>query len=86
MAISVQGLSGTGSPAGTVSFSEGEKMFGTAPLGGGTATVEIDNLPAGGFLPGNHTLNVTYDGDNSFQKSTQQFAFRVLPFPPFKHR
>jgi pro-kumamolisin-like protein/Big-like domain-containing protein len=83
MAISVQGLSGIGIPTGTLTFSEGVKVLGHAPLGSGTATVEIDNLPAGGFLPGNHTLNVTYDGDNSFQKSTQQFSFRVLPFPPF---
>jgi hypothetical protein len=83
MAISVQGLSGIGIPTGTLTFSEGDRLLGHAPLGSGTATVEIDNLPAGGFLPGNHTLNVAYDGDNSFQKSTQQFAFRVLPFPPF---
>jgi hypothetical protein len=83
MAISVQGASGIGIPTGTLTFSEGDRLLGHAPLGSGTATVEIDNLPAGGFLPGSHTLNVTYDGDNSFQKSTQQFAFRVLPFPPF---
>ncbi len=83
MAILVQGLSGMGSPTGTVSFSEGEKALGKAQLGSGTATVEIDKLSAGGFQPGDHTLNVTYDGDNSFQKSTQQFSFRVIPFPPF---
>src|ERR1700733_3070376 len=83
MAISVQGLSGVGTPTGTVSFSEGRRILGSVPLGSGTATAEIDNMTPGGFPPGNHTLNLTYSGDNSFQSSTQQFSFRVLPFPPF---
>jgi hypothetical protein len=83
MAISVQGLSGVGTPTGTVSFSEGGRIFGSVPLGSGTATAEIDNMTPGGFLPGSHTLNISYSGDNSFHPSTQQFSFRVLPFPPF---
>ena len=83
MAITVQGLSGIGNPTGAVTFSEGDKVLGRAPVASGNATVEIDNLAPGGFQPGNHTLNVNYDGDNSFQKSVQQFSFRVLPFPPF---
>jgi large repetitive protein len=83
MAISVQGLSGVGTPTGTVSFSEGGRIFGSVPLGSGTATAEIDNMLPGGFLPGSHTLNISYSGDNSFHPSTQQFSFRVLPFPPF---
>jgi len=83
MAISVQGLSGVGTPTGTVSFSEGARLLSSVPLGSGTATAEIDNITPGGFLPGNHTLNVSYSGDNSFKPSTQQFSFHVLPLPPF---
>ncbi len=60
---------GSGTPTGTITFKDGANSIGAAAIlpggGGGTATFTTNSLPVG-----NHTLNVTYNGDANFTGST----------------
>ena len=57
---------GTGTPTGTVTFSDGGSPIGTATLdASGTATITTSSLPAGA-----HTITASYGGDSNFSGST----------------
>jgi hypothetical protein len=49
---------GAGTPAGTVTFSEGETVLGTVQLSGGNASLSLKTL-----APGEHAVSATYSGD-----------------------
>ena len=63
----VDPASGTGTPTGTVTFSDGGSQIGTATLNsGGTATIA-----AGSALAlGRHAITASYGGDRNFAAST----------------
>ncbi len=65
---SVAPKSGTGTPSGTVDFSDGTTKLGSGTLNGQSpdqATFTTSALAAGG-----HTITATYSGDNAFTTST----------------
>jgi hypothetical protein len=64
MARLVAAATGAGTPSGTVAFTNGATMLGTATLSGGVAT--LDTTP---FLVGDHTLAAAYSGDDGFLAS-----------------
>jgi hypothetical protein len=49
---------GAGTPAGTITFREGEAVLGTVQLGGGNASLPLKSL-----APGEHAISATYSGD-----------------------
>jgi outer membrane autotransporter protein len=51
-------LSGGDAPTGTVAFSDGPTLLGTAPLSGHTATLTVSSLRSGA-----NTITATYSGD-----------------------
>jgi hypothetical protein len=55
---------GTGTPTGTVSFSEGKTTLAMAPLEAGIAKLAVGDLAVG-----EHTITVTYGGDAGFLAS-----------------
>jgi len=76
--INVQGNSGVGSASGTVAIQmDGKIALGTFPLnqggnvfaGFGGPLTGLEGLSSTGLLVGNHTLTVSYSGDNSFKPS-----------------
>lgn len=56
---------GSGTPTGTVTFSDGTTVLGTSTLSGGTATFTTSVLTAG-----SHSITATYTGDTNFGPST----------------
>ncbi|WP_408899589.1 beta strand repeat-containing protein [Nocardioides sp. R1-1] len=66
---------GAGGPTGTVTFTDGDTVLGTAPVGpstGGTAAVTVTTLDVG-----QHAVVATYDGDDSFTGSNGSTAQKV---------
>ncbi len=61
-----------GTPTGTVTFTEGQTILGSAPLAGGVATTNISTLGVGA-----HSITASYSSDNSFRASVS------TPFPQF---
>ena len=55
---------GTGTPTGTVTFSDGSTSIGSGMLSGGTATFTTSALTAG-----SHTITTSYGGDGNFRCS-----------------
>ena len=55
----------SGTPTGSVSFLDGNKVLGTTTLNSGTATLAITTLSVG-----THSLKVSYAGDTNFAVST----------------
>ncbi|HJZ37769.1 MAG TPA: Ig-like domain repeat protein [Solirubrobacterales bacterium] len=49
---------GAGTPAGTVTFREGETVLGTVQLSGGNASLSLKSL-----APGEHAITAAYSGD-----------------------
>jgi hypothetical protein len=49
---------GAGTPAGTITFSEGETVLGTVQLSGGSASLSLKSL-----APGEHAISAAYSGD-----------------------
>ena len=69
IAINLAGqYSGTGisTPSGTVSFSIGSGVTGTATISNGVATVAVPNTLA----PGTYTATITYGGDGNYNTAT----------------
>ncbi|WP_207708939.1 S-layer homology domain-containing protein, partial [Heliomicrobium gestii] len=66
--------SGAGTPTGTVSFSDGHILMGTASLSGGSASLSSMSLGIG-----SHTITAAYNGDSSFAESTGTIDVTVLP-------
>jgi large repetitive protein len=63
----VDPASGTGTPTGTVTFSDGGSQIGTATLNsGGTATIATGSALA----LGRHAITASYGGDRNFAAST----------------
>jgi uncharacterized repeat protein (TIGR03803 family) len=56
---------GSGTPTGTVAFSDGSTPLGTIALSGGSATVSTSSLSVG-----SHTITGTYSGDGNFMTSS----------------
>lgn len=61
------------SPGGTVSFYEGTTFLGSAPITGGTATVELIGLSRG-----SHTITATYSGDVTNAANSVSFPIKVV--------
>ncbi len=60
------GAAGTPTPGGTITFSDGTALLGSATLDStGTATLTINSLTAG-----SHTITATYGGDANFSKGS----------------
>lgn len=55
---------GAGTPAGTVTFSEGEAVLGVVQLAGINATLPLKTLP-----PGTHEITAAYSGDADYEPS-----------------
>ena len=55
---------GTGTPTGTVTFSEGEAVLTTVPLSG-----KVAKFPIKGLGPGTHEITATYSGDGNYEPS-----------------
>jgi hypothetical protein len=54
-----------GTPAGMVTFKDGTKLLGKAPLSGGQASLTTSSLSAG-----KHKISATYSGDSNFNPNT----------------
>jgi hypothetical protein len=65
---------GSGSPTGTVTFFEGDKVLGTAQVSGGQAGLFLVNFP-----PGRHTVTAVYSGDADFLASTSAPVTFTMP-------
>lgn len=58
--------SGSGNPTGSVTFSEGGTVFGTAPVdGSGNASVDTSTIPVGA-----HSIVASYSGDDEYNGAT----------------
>lgn len=64
-AVSVTPSSGSGTPTGTVTLSDGSTTLATVPLTNGQATFASSTLSVG-----SHSIMAAYSGDNNFQAST----------------
>jgi hypothetical protein len=64
-AVVAPGVSGAGSPTGTVTFLDGGSSIGSGTLSGGTATFTTTSLGTGA-----HTITASYGGDSNFTAST----------------
>ena len=65
--VSVQ-APGAGSPSGTVTFTDGSTVLGTAPVD--SSTGEVASITTAVLTVGQHAVVATYDGDDSFLGST----------------
>jgi hypothetical protein len=75
----VSAASGTGTPTGTVTFSNGATALGTVSLSGNTASFTTSTLPAGSLL-----ISAVYNGDSNFAPSQPVTAPITIsaPLPP----
>ena len=69
---------GSGTPTGTVTFSDGTTPLGTTPVTSGTATLSTSSLSNG-----THTITAAYSGDSNFSASTSPVV-TVVVSPPSK--
>ncbi|XVV08577.1 LamG-like jellyroll fold domain-containing protein [Actinoplanes sp. CA-131856] len=72
--VEVKAVSGT--PAGTVTVSEGAVVLGTAALTTGAATLTLSGVAAG-----SHTITAAYAGNDGFLASSGTATFTVKPSP-----
>jgi hypothetical protein len=68
--------SGSGSPTGTVTFSDGANSLGTVTLSGGTAAFSTASLTVG-----SHSIAAAYSGDANFAASTSTVVTVVVSAP-----
>lgn len=61
----VTGPTGTGTPTGSMTFSDGAIAIGTATLNQGKATLSVNSLTVGA-----HSISASYAGDSTFANST----------------
>jgi predicted extracellular nuclease len=64
--------------AGTVTFSSGGTVLGTAPVSGGTASLQLPAYDA----VGSRTVTVAYSGSRTFAASTGSVTFDVVKATP----
>jgi hypothetical protein len=67
----------TGTPTGTVTFSDGTAALGTAPLSNGQASITTSSLAAG-----QNSFTATYSGDADFSPSSATATASVSAVPP----
>lgn len=67
VSATVSPASGSGSPTGSVSFSNGSTQIGQATLSGGTATISYN---ASALTANTYSIIASYSGDNSFSASS----------------
>lgn len=66
---------GAGSPSGTITFTNGTTVLGSAPVSsatGGVGSITVDTLSVG-----QHAIEATYDGDDSFNGSNGSVSQKV---------
>lgn len=78
LTATVAPVSGSGVPAGTVTFLNGSSTLGTTTLSGGTAT-----WSASGLAVGNDSITATYSGDSNFGASSSSALLEVVNSTPF---
>jgi len=71
LTASVIGTGGSGSPTGTVTFTDNGTAIGTAALSGGVASITV-TLPAG-----SNTIVATYGGDSVYSGSSGSYGLTV---------
>ncbi len=71
LTANVIGTGGSGSPTGTVTFTDNGTAIGTAPLSGGAASITV-TLPSG-----SNTIVATYSGDASYSGSSGSYGLTV---------
>lgn len=64
---------GTGSAAGTVSFSSGGTVLGIAYVSNGQASIDVLDLPLG-----THTITAVYSGDGTHSGNTITYQIKVV--------
>jgi hypothetical protein len=69
---SVAPASGSGTPTGSVTFSDGATPLGTVALSGGTASLALPPLAVG-----SHTVTATYSGDDTYDTSSDDAPLTV---------
>jgi hypothetical protein len=74
LSASVASTIGATVPTGSVTFSNGSTVLGTAPLNNGTASLATSALPGG-----SQTLTATYSGDADFASSNGNAVISVAP-------
>src|SRR5271168_2190009 len=72
--------SGSGSPTGTVTFSDGANSLGTVSLNGGSAAFTTASLAVG-----SHSITAAYSGDTNFAASTSSIVTVVVSAPAKIH-
>lgn len=66
----------TGTPTGTVTFTEGATVLGTLPLdANSSAAIDLSSFPAG-----THTIAATYSGDTNFKSSVSATLSQAVFF------
>ncbi|GEM_PF-3510160 len=69
---------GSGTPTGSVTFSDGSNTLGSSTLNGsGVATLSASNLSVG-----SHSISASYQGDNSFLASSSSTVTQVVQNAP----
>jgi hypothetical protein len=68
-AATVQPMGYSGTPTGTITFSDGSTVLGTAALSNGSAQFTTSALTVG-----SHTISASYSGDANFQPATSAQA------------
>jgi hypothetical protein len=71
--VVVKPVTGTGLPAGTVTFNEGATVLGTATLAAAN-NVETAKITVSGLTMGPHSITATYSGSASYAASTSLTA------------
>ena len=74
LTATVSVTSGSGTPTGSVSFSDGSTALGTASLSGGVATLTASSLSIG-----THAITAAYAGDGTFLGSSGTLSQAVNP-------
>jgi hypothetical protein len=64
---------GSGTPTGTMTFTDGASTLGTVALSAGTATITTSTL-----IAGNHSIKAVYGGDASFAISTSPVVTQTV--------
>jgi len=71
--VSLQAFGGSGTPTGTVTFSDNGNLLGTQPLAGNIATYLTSSLGAGP-----HNIRAVYNGDSNFTGSASLLYSQVV--------
>src|SRR5207245_1949837 len=73
---------GAGVPSGTVTFSDGATVLGTAPLAQAGSGPDQAAFTTSALAPGSHSLTAAYQGDARFAGSTSPAVTQVVQRTP----